>query len=274
MAQSTEAIRSLLLDFARFVASGYELAELTNAAENFIATSPGLTFPADYIDIVFDGPPGPSGCRFVEVETPTGESVKVGTWINRGGGHWALRILKRDVLPGDVDLRIPASEAVPLADAPLPAELRGAITMDDCIYLPSQDRAAVLVMGAILIDRADYSEPLAQVVADKRLSFLETVMTHAKSADFAKRLAGALIALQATAACADCRTKVRINEGDPTPSDDVVILCGECYSREVERAMPPVTLYAVDGGKLPETMFGPTPPIMRDERRVVWLRSA
>ena len=44
------------------------------------------------VHIIFDGPPGPgpeSG-RFVEVETPSGKSIRLGTWINRGDGYWAL----------------------------------------------------------------------------------------------------------------------------------------------------------------------------------------
>lgn len=45
-----------------------------------------------HIDIVFDGPPGPDGGRFVEVEDSTGHSISVGKWIERPDGYWALRI--------------------------------------------------------------------------------------------------------------------------------------------------------------------------------------
>lgn len=46
-----------------------------------------------FIDIVFDGPPGPTAGRFVEVENEKGHSVSIGEWINReSGGLWALRI--------------------------------------------------------------------------------------------------------------------------------------------------------------------------------------
>ena len=45
-----------------------------------------------FIDIVFDGPPGPEAGRFVEVENPDGASISVGEWIDRGDGFWALRI--------------------------------------------------------------------------------------------------------------------------------------------------------------------------------------
>jgi len=46
----------------------------------------------EYIDIVFDGPPGPEAPRFVEVENREGASIEVGEWVPRPGGHWALRI--------------------------------------------------------------------------------------------------------------------------------------------------------------------------------------
>jgi len=46
----------------------------------------------DYIDIVFDGPPGPAAGRFVEIESPQGVAIRIGQWIDRGGGFWALRI--------------------------------------------------------------------------------------------------------------------------------------------------------------------------------------
>jgi hypothetical protein len=49
----------------------------------------------DYIDVVFDGPPGPVPGRFIEVESPDEASVSIGEWIERPSGCWALRI-KRD----------------------------------------------------------------------------------------------------------------------------------------------------------------------------------
>ncbi len=53
------------------------------------------------INIVFDGPPGPVSGRFVEVETDDGAGIRVGEWIKRPDGLWALRITN---LPG---LRVP-----------------------------------------------------------------------------------------------------------------------------------------------------------------------
>ncbi len=41
--------------------------------------------------IVFDGPPGPESGRFVEVEDPTGASIRLGEWIQEGD-YWNLVI--------------------------------------------------------------------------------------------------------------------------------------------------------------------------------------
>ena len=47
---------------------------------------------SDYIDFVFDGPPGPGSGRFIEVEDSNGTSISIGEWIQRPDGLWALRI--------------------------------------------------------------------------------------------------------------------------------------------------------------------------------------
>lgn len=49
-----------------------------------------------YIDIVFDGPPGPKAGRFVEVEDASGRGMRFGEWIHRPDGFWALRIQRPD----------------------------------------------------------------------------------------------------------------------------------------------------------------------------------
>jgi hypothetical protein len=51
----------------------------------------------EFIDIVCDGPPGPTAGRFVEVENPEGASVRIGEWVERSDGYWVLRI-RRDEL--------------------------------------------------------------------------------------------------------------------------------------------------------------------------------
>lgn len=59
---------------------------LADAAERASASSP------EFVDIVFDGPPGPESGRFVECEDPQGRGMRAGEWIDRGNGLWALRI--------------------------------------------------------------------------------------------------------------------------------------------------------------------------------------
>lgn len=44
------------------------------------------------IDVVFDGPPAAESGRFVEVEDMAGASIRIGEWVERGDGFWALRI--------------------------------------------------------------------------------------------------------------------------------------------------------------------------------------
>lgn len=44
----------------------------------------------EYIDVVFDGPPGHVSGRFVEVENPDGASISVGDWIERLDGNLGI----------------------------------------------------------------------------------------------------------------------------------------------------------------------------------------
>lgn len=48
----------------------------------------------EYLDIVFDGPPGPVSGRFVGVEKPNGVSMSAGVWLEDEliDGRWRLRI--------------------------------------------------------------------------------------------------------------------------------------------------------------------------------------
>lgn len=46
----------------------------------------------NFIDIVFDGPPGVIAPRFVEVESPPGVSIRMGEWLLRDDGFWVLRL--------------------------------------------------------------------------------------------------------------------------------------------------------------------------------------
>lgn len=51
---------------------------------------------AGFFDVLFDGPPAHVSGRFVEVEDENGKSIRVGRWIDRGDGLWALRIGLRE----------------------------------------------------------------------------------------------------------------------------------------------------------------------------------
>lgn len=54
--------------------------------------------PREY-RIVFDGPPGPEGGRFVEVEDDEGRSIDSGDWRQRTDGLWEL-VIAIDPLSG------------------------------------------------------------------------------------------------------------------------------------------------------------------------------
>jgi hypothetical protein len=45
-----------------------------------------------HYDLVFDGPPGPEGGRFVEAERDDGTSFRLGQWLSREDNMWVLRV--------------------------------------------------------------------------------------------------------------------------------------------------------------------------------------
>ena len=57
-----------------------------------------------FVDVVFDDGPGANAGRFVEVEDEAGRSIRIGEWIDRGNGMWALRIPRRIIATGDPSL--------------------------------------------------------------------------------------------------------------------------------------------------------------------------
>ncbi|QLF84131.1 hypothetical protein KNV15_gp86 [Gordonia phage Jambalaya] len=50
-----------------------------------------------YVDVMFDGPPGPESGRFIEVENQHRASIRFGEWVEFSDGRWALRIRRGDV---------------------------------------------------------------------------------------------------------------------------------------------------------------------------------
>lgn len=45
-----------------------------------------------YVDIQFDGAPGPYGCKFMDVVNENGKGVSLGEWLEVSPGDWVLRI--------------------------------------------------------------------------------------------------------------------------------------------------------------------------------------
>jgi hypothetical protein len=50
----------------------------------------------DFIDIVFDVPPGHETGLFVEIEDQEGRGIRFGEWHKRDDGYWVLRIFRLD----------------------------------------------------------------------------------------------------------------------------------------------------------------------------------
>lgn len=99
---STHALRAHLAEIAEYpnrplvmMSQGLIVAAFTaliEAREKIEATH-----PTPFVDVVFEGAPGPDGLRFVEVETEHGAGVKLGQWLERHNGQWVLRVAIGDV---------------------------------------------------------------------------------------------------------------------------------------------------------------------------------
>jgi hypothetical protein len=77
--------------------AGFDWYDTESAARHMASHAAGeilalkASQPNSYVDIVFDGPPGPA-CHLVEVEDTDGKSIRYGEWIERTDGYWALRV--------------------------------------------------------------------------------------------------------------------------------------------------------------------------------------
>lgn len=136
---------------------------------------------AQYIDIVFDGPPSHESGRFVEVENERGQSIKFGGWVHRLDGYWALRIpqpapppaLAADVkglrwLAGDDSgkfsegdkelLRRAATALESLAAPALPADVKAFVEklrVRPTIHLPAEShRDTIGIIREMFIERS------------------------------------------------------------------------------------------------------------------------
>lgn len=63
-----------------------------------------------HTDIVFDGPPGHEAGRFVEVEDAGGKSIRLGEWVHRADGYWALRIVTASDILADLTALLRVTE--------------------------------------------------------------------------------------------------------------------------------------------------------------------
>lgn len=80
-----------------------------------ISCEVGVEAGDTYVDVVFDGPPDHEAGRFVEVEQADGSGVKLGNWVQRDDGYWALRITREDVERVLCDTAEPAESEVEAA---------------------------------------------------------------------------------------------------------------------------------------------------------------
>ena len=74
----------------------------TDATGRSVGTS-ALLGGGPHIDVVFDGPPSHEAGRFVEVEDARGCSIKVGEWVEREDGLWALRVPDHRALYAEIE---------------------------------------------------------------------------------------------------------------------------------------------------------------------------
>lgn len=118
-----------------------------------------LAARTDELRIVFDGPPGATSGRFVEVEAPSGRSVSVGEWVAREGGMWELRIAR------DCDVR----------DADEVARQRGRAALADHIERTIDEACTLLrPMSGVLGAGPDALLASARSVADLQAKWKKT----------------------------------------------------------------------------------------------------
>lgn len=87
------------------IASGYELdrraghskLRYDKATRSIVADDTVEGGENKHVDIVFDGPPSPDGPRFIEVEDATGKSFRLGQWVERPDGKFAIRFTAADL---------------------------------------------------------------------------------------------------------------------------------------------------------------------------------
>jgi len=84
----TDGVKNAVFVTQYHIIPSHQWEAITRAAE----LEQSQSAQGDFIDIVFDGPPGPNPGRFVEVENSKGASIRFGEWVHREDGRWVLRI--------------------------------------------------------------------------------------------------------------------------------------------------------------------------------------
>ena len=103
--KAVEAVRDRLIDYYGHPDTGEE-RRLHNDIVALMRARPAPAPDHDYIDFVCDGPPSHESGRFVEVEDPSGASIKAGEWIDRGNGLWALRVHRPAPAPSSAPVAV------------------------------------------------------------------------------------------------------------------------------------------------------------------------
>lgn len=108
------------------------------------------------VDVVFDGPPGSVGPRFVEVETIAGKGIDAGEWLKREDGRWVLR-MRRPASPVEIKA-FKDTEAVRLAAVQFRSDLVRALGWKPDVRYSEQE----IIKGVIDRGRATAGRPMTE----------------------------------------------------------------------------------------------------------------
>jgi hypothetical protein len=110
---------------------------------------------SDHVDIVFDGPPSPLSCYFIDVENAAGHSITFGEWIKRDDGYWVLRF-------SPADFPKPNPPAVGDVELGLLRELEKHIKNDDAVG-EAVTKTALAVVRRLWPEQAASGSPVPSI---------------------------------------------------------------------------------------------------------------
>ena len=94
----TQDIQPVIFDALASVTLGMGVDRVAQALEkHYTEILPTSSVIHPYVDIVFDGEPGPNGPVFVETEDSEGNGILLGNWVKREDDYWVLRIPRQEV---------------------------------------------------------------------------------------------------------------------------------------------------------------------------------